>query len=40
MSFKYALYEALKNRWIASNPEATNQQYEQAMRELAKKAGI
>ncbi len=40
MTFKHALYEAMKQRWIAANPEATHQQYEQAMRDIAKKAGI
>lgn len=40
MNFKHILYEAMKQRWIAANPEATRQQYEKAMRDIAKKVGI
>ncbi len=33
-------YEAAKLVWIASHPEATPEQYQAAMRELARKAGL
>jgi hypothetical protein len=36
----YTLYEALKSAWIKANPQATPQQYQQAMRRLARKAGV
>jgi hypothetical protein len=34
------LYEAEKQDWIAKHPEATPQEYEQAMREIAKRIGF
>ena len=34
---KYAHYEAAKQVWIRANPEATPEQYEAAMRAIAKK---
>lgn len=40
MTFQDALYEAMKQRWIAANPEATQQQYEQAIREIARQLGL
>ncbi len=40
MTFKHTLYEAMKQRWIVSNPDATQQQYEQAMREIARQLGL
>jgi hypothetical protein len=33
-------YELMKQEWIRKNPEHTYEQYQQAMREIAKKAGI
>lgn len=33
-------YEAAKRAWIAAHPEATPEQYQAAMRELARKAGL
>lgn len=33
-------YEQLKHKWIAENPDATAKEYEQAMRELARKLGV
>ena len=35
-----AEYERLKAAWIVSNPDATQQQYEQAMREIARQLGL
>lgn len=37
MMQKYAYYEAAKQVWIRTNPEATPEQYEAAMRAIAKK---
>ena len=37
---KYRAYEAAKRQWIAANPAATPDQYEAAMRLLAKRYGI
>lgn len=31
------LYEAEKQAWIASHPEATSKEYEQAIREIAER---
>lgn len=36
----YDLYEFLKREWIAKHPNATHEEYQRAMREIAKKAGI
>jgi len=33
-------YEQLKREWVASHPEATPEEYEQAMFALAEKEGI
>ncbi len=33
-------YEVAKRFWIAANPDATHQQYQQAMRELARWCGL
>lgn len=33
-------YERRKADWIASHPEATNEEYEQAMRMIAKECGV
>lgn len=33
----YSQYEYLKQAWIKSNPNATSQEYEQAMREITRK---
>lgn len=33
-------YEAAKQRWVAENPSATSQQYEQAMRKIAARMGL
>lgn len=33
-------YEQLKQKWIAEHPDATHKEYEQAMREIARKAGV
>lgn len=33
-------YEFLKRAWIKANPAATPAEYEAAMRELARKAGL
>ena len=35
-----AAYEQLKAQWIRSNQFATHEQYEQAMREIARKCGV
>lgn len=34
------MYEQMKREWVDSHPEATGQEYAQAMREIAEKAGI
>jgi len=36
----YSTYELMKQEWIAKHPNATHEQYQQAMQKLAKKAGI
>jgi hypothetical protein len=36
----YSLYEALKADWIRQHPHATPQQYQKAMRQIARKAGV
>lgn len=35
-----ARYESLKAAWQASNPQATHEQYQDAMRKLAQECGI
>lgn len=37
---KYHAYEAAKRQWIAANPAATPEEYEKAMRKLARRYGI
>lgn len=36
----YAKYEQLKHEWIKLNPNATPEQYQQAMTALARKLGV
>lgn len=36
----YARYEALKAEWVANNPEATTEQYEAALKVIAKACGV
>jgi len=36
----YVKYEQLKKEWIAANPNATNQEYQVAMRRIAQKCGV
>jgi t-SNARE complex subunit (syntaxin) len=36
----FRLYEDLKARYITANPQATSEQYEKAIREIAKRCGI
>lgn len=36
----YSAYEQMKRAWIAAHPDATPAEYEQAMREIARKAGV
>ena len=33
-------YEAAKRAWIAANPNATPEQYDRAMRAIAKRLGV
>lgn len=33
-------YERMKAQWIAAHPNATPDEYAQAMREIARKAGV
>jgi len=33
-------YEAAKNTWIATHPDATPEQYQAAMRKLARRVGL
>ena len=33
-------YERMKAQWIAAHPDATPAEYAQAMREIARKAGV
>lgn len=37
---KYTRYESLKARWVRENPKASSQQYEAAMRAIAKQCGV
>jgi len=37
---KIELYEWMKSAWISRNPEASPQQYEAAMRAIAKHCGV
>lgn len=34
------MYEALKADWVRSHPDATNEEYQVAMRLIAEKCGI
>lgn len=36
----YHQYEILKAEWIAKNPNATHEQYQQAMTAIARKCGV
>ena len=36
----WAEYEQRKQGWLRTHPEATHAEYEQAMRELAKRLGV
>lgn len=36
----YARYEAYKSEWQSCNPDVTPQQYEAAIRAIAKKCGV
>lgn len=36
----YSQYEYLKSAWIKSHPNATTQQYQQAMQRIARKCGV
>lgn len=36
----YTTYELMKQEWIAKHPNATHEQYQQAMREIAKRLGV
>lgn len=37
---RFAEYERRKAEWVARNPDATPQQYQQAMKRIAKELGI
>lgn len=37
---KHAMYEAAKRTWTRANPEATAEQYEAAMRAIARRYGV
>jgi len=37
---KYAMYEAAKRSWTCANPGATAEQYEAAMRAIARRYGV
>ncbi len=37
---KYEIYELKKQKWIAENPQATSQEYEKFIKELAEKIKI
>lgn len=37
---EYARYHAMKNDWLAKNPNATQAQIDAAMREIARKCGV
>lgn len=36
----YTEYELMKANWIRKNPNATAQQYQEAMRNIAKRCGV
>jgi len=36
----YVEYELLKAQWIANNPHATPQEYQQAMQRIAQQCGV
>jgi hypothetical protein len=36
----YARYEQLKTQWIKSNPHATPEQFQKAIRKIARECGI
>ena len=36
----YQKYEQLKKEWVAGNPNATNEEYQVAMRRIAEKCGV
>jgi len=36
----YEKYEAMKRAWILANPDATNEEYQNAMRRIAAKCGV
>jgi len=36
----YAAYERMKADWVRANPEATPQEYQAAMRRIARECGI
>lgn len=36
----YAEYERQKREWVRLNPNATHEQYQQAMTKLARKLGV
>lgn len=33
-------YESLKSQWVANNPNATPEQYEQAIKRIAQQCGV
>lgn len=37
---KFELYEREKQDWLYKHPEATHEQYQQAIREIAKRLGV
>lgn len=39
-SARWRLYELEKQAWAERHPEATHQEYEQAIREIAKRCGV
>ena len=40
LNMSYSQYELLKKEWIAKNPNANSHQYQQAMKEIARKCGV
>lgn len=40
MNDKFRLYEQLKAEWIKNNPKARTQEYQAAIKEIARKSGI
>jgi hypothetical protein len=36
----WAQYEFRKNAWLASHPDATPEEYQQAMKRIAKECGV